>query len=289
MAKEKKKLYFWLKIDENFYKNLAIKKARKLPGGDTMIVIYQRMMLHSLSTSGVLYYEGELQNIDEELALNLDESVENISMTLSYFKASGLIQIDEDDNAEMLQVPALLEQETNWAKYKRDKRKKDREQELLVSEQPKLDNVQPVSNSCPTDIDIDIEIEIDKELEQETETTTATLINKLSASLAENRIEMSESDKQDLLTELHARGQGIDNAEILMMFEDCLRYAVAYRKAKPIAYALTRLFANIHEGHRSLEAMKSKETLRGLGTKPEPVADTVAFDVDIQNTDWSKF
>ncbi|WP_433322360.1 phage replisome organizer N-terminal domain-containing protein [Weissella tructae] len=171
MASSKTKVYFWLKIDENFYKNLAIKKARKLPGGDTMIVIYQRMMLLSLSTNGVLYYEGEMQSLDEELALNLDESIENISMTLSYFKASGLIQVDDEENADMLQVHALLDQETNWAKYQRNRRKKDRELLEQVTEQPTLDNVQPVSNSCPTEIEIEKEqeLELKKELELEEE------------------------------------------------------------------------------------------------------------------------
>lgn len=153
----KTKIYFWLKIDENFFKNLAIKKARKTKGGDTWVIIYQRLMLRSLETNGILYYEGALGNLEEELALMLDESVEDMSMTLSYFKSTGLIQIDNDNNAEMLQVPALIEQETNWARYQRNQREKKKLE--------KFDNVQPVSNRCPTEIelDIDIEKEIDKE------------------------------------------------------------------------------------------------------------------------------
>ena len=71
MAKtSKKKIYFWLKLDENFFKNIVIKKARKSSGGDTMVLIYQRMMLQSLSNEGVLYYEGALDNLSEELSLS---------------------------------------------------------------------------------------------------------------------------------------------------------------------------------------------------------------------------
>ncbi|MBK0029226.1 DnaD domain protein [Lactococcus sp. S47] len=161
--KTKTKIYFWLKLDENFYKNIIIKKARKA-GGDTMVVIYQRLMLESLSTDGILYYEGALENLSEELSLALDEDVEKIQMTLAFFTKYGLIQIDNNQNADMLQVHALIEQETNWARYQRLNRKK--------KEQEKLDNVKPVSNHCPTEIEleIDIEKEIDKEVEEEIST-----------------------------------------------------------------------------------------------------------------------
>ena len=155
MSNKRKPIYFWLRLDNNFYKNLAIKKARKMAGGDTMVVIYQKMMLTSLDTSGVIYYEGAYGKLEEELALMIDEEPEQVAMTLAYFTKAGLIQIDNGQNVEMLQVPALIDQETNWARYKRNQRKTE-----------KLDNVQSLSNERPTEI----ETEIDKEIELETDT-----------------------------------------------------------------------------------------------------------------------
>ncbi|WP_460648436.1 phage replisome organizer protein [Lactococcus garvieae] len=155
-SKSKTKIYFWLKLDENFFKNIIIKKARKA-GGDTMVIIYQRLMLESLSTDGILYYEGALDNLSEELSLSLDEDVEKIQMTLAFFTKYGLIQIDDNQNADMLQVHALVEQETNWARYQRENRKK--------KEAKKLDNVQPVSNQCPTETEIELEKELKIDIE----------------------------------------------------------------------------------------------------------------------------
>ncbi|HEL2055142.1 TPA: DnaD domain protein [Streptococcus suis] len=155
--KRKKKVYFWLKLDQNFFKNLAIKHAlKKVPGGKDLVLIYQMLMLESLSTEGVLYYEGTLPSLEKELAVKLDVEEEEIQMTMGYFKQAGLIQIDDENNAEMLQVPALMEQETDWARYKREQRK-------VV----KLDNVQQVSNNSP--IELEIEIEIEKEIELDIE------------------------------------------------------------------------------------------------------------------------
>jgi len=151
----KTKVYFWLKVDKKFFDNLFIKRLKHMPGGYTMTVIYIRLMLESLEDDCILYYEGYFDNLVQELALKLDVSEDDINMTVAYFTKCGLIQIDDDGHATLSQAKAMVESETNWAKYKRDQRKNS--QNL-----PKLENVQnkkTISNSCPTEI----EIELDKE------------------------------------------------------------------------------------------------------------------------------
>lgn len=166
-TKTKTKVYFWLKFDKKFFDNLFIKRLKSVNGGYAMTVIYIRLMLESLETDCILYYEGYFDNLIQELALKLDVSEDDISMTMSYFTKCGLIQIDTDGNAKFPQAEALLEQETNWAQYKRKDRK--------VGQIPtNLDNVQPVSNQCPTEKEIEKEIELEKEVEEEEKTTTTT-------------------------------------------------------------------------------------------------------------------
>lgn len=158
----KTKVYFWLKVDKKFFDNIFIKRLKNINGGYAMTVIYIRLMLESLETDCILYYEGYFENLIEELAIRLDVSKDDVSLTIDYFSKCGLIQIDIDGNAELPQARAMLESETNWAKYKRDNRK--------IGQTPtELENVQPMSNSCPTEIEIDIEKEIDIEIELEAE------------------------------------------------------------------------------------------------------------------------
>ena len=145
----KTKIYFWLKVDKKFFDNLFIKRLKNMPGGYTMTVIYIRLMLESLEDDCILYYEGYFDSLVQELALKLDVSEDDINMTLAYFTKCGLIQIDDDGHATLSQAKAMVESETNWAKYKRDQRKNS--QDL-----PKLENVQnkkTISNSCPTEIE----------------------------------------------------------------------------------------------------------------------------------------
>ncbi|WP_341273249.1 phage replisome organizer N-terminal domain-containing protein [Lactococcus lactis] len=104
---------------------------RTVSGGDSLVLIYQQMLLSSLPNNGVIYYEGTLQDVAQEIALNLDEKLDDIKLTIDYFQKAGLLQIGDDGSAEMLQVPMLIGQETNWNKYKREK---------------KLEKFQPTSN-----------------------------------------------------------------------------------------------------------------------------------------------
>ena len=156
----KTKVYFWLKIDKKFFDNLFIKRLKSMPGGYTMIVIYIRLMLESLESDCILYYEGYFATLKEELALKLDVSEDDISMTIAYFTQCGLIQIDEDKNAELTQAKALVQQETNHAAYMRSYRKEqqDKEKNLTL-----LSNNFTTLSTCRTEKEIDKE----KELEQD--------------------------------------------------------------------------------------------------------------------------
>ena len=159
----KTKVYFWLKVDKKFFDNLFIKRLKHMPGGYTMTVIYIRLMLESLEDDCILYYEGYFDNLVQELALKLDVSEDDINMTVAYFTKCGLIQIDDDGHATLSQAKAMVESETNWAKYKREQRKNS--QNL-----PKLENVQKlktISNSCPTEKEIDKELELELKLDKE--------------------------------------------------------------------------------------------------------------------------
>ena len=189
----KTKIYFWLKIDKKFFDNIFIKRLKTVPGGYTMTVIYIRLMLESLESDCILYYEGYFDNLKEELALKLDVSEDDIDMTMAYFTKCGLIQVDEDKNAELPQAKALVESETNWANYKREQRKK-----------AKLEEVQPsltISNLCPTEIEKEIELELELELEEEIEKKTSSAPTVEISNYYQKRIGVMDGQQYQILAD----------------------------------------------------------------------------------------
>lgn len=156
----KTKVYFWLKVDKKFFDNVFIKRLKNMNGGYAMTVIYIRLMLESLESDCILYYDGFLESLVEELAIKLDVSEDDINMTMAYFTKCGLIQIDTEGNAELLQAKAMLEQETNQAQYMWEYRKRQKlknDNSYNVSQKDNVVN-EPLT-TCKTEIDIEKEIE----------------------------------------------------------------------------------------------------------------------------------
>ena len=106
------KRYYWLKLKADWFSDKRIKKLRSIAGGDTHTIIYLKMMLLSLKDEGKLYFEGVEDNFASEIALALDEDAENVKLTLAFLQRHGLIEIGDDDEYQLTEVPTIIGSET---------------------------------------------------------------------------------------------------------------------------------------------------------------------------------
>ena len=163
------KRYYFLKLPDDFFQSLKIKKLRKIAGGDTYTIIYLKMQLLSLKDGGRLFYEGVEGSIAEELALVLDEDVDNVKMTLAFLTANGLIeQAGSDDEFVLPEAATSLVSEGSSAE--RVRRFRENQRKSLPNPDDALHCNAPVTDlkrTCNVDIDIDKEIEKERELEEE--------------------------------------------------------------------------------------------------------------------------
>lgn len=90
------KRYYWLKLPEDFFRQKAIKKLRRIAGGDTYTVIYLKMLLVAIKQDGKLFFEGVEDDFCEELALDLDEEPDNVKVTIQFLISQGLMQEGTD-------------------------------------------------------------------------------------------------------------------------------------------------------------------------------------------------
>lgn len=92
----KEQKYYWLKLKDDFFKHKNLKKLRSVAGGDTYTIIYLKMQLLSLKNEGKLIFDSLEETFAEELALELDEKVDNVKMTLAFLRQTNMIEeIDE--------------------------------------------------------------------------------------------------------------------------------------------------------------------------------------------------
>lgn len=153
------KKYFWLKLKDDFFNQKEIKMLRRIAGGDTHTIIYLKMLLLSIKNDGKIYYDGITSSMVEEIALEIDEEVENVSITFNYLQSKGLIVFNSDDEIELSNIHSMIGSESASASRVR----KHRASKALHCNNEVTD-VKRLSN---TEIEIDKEIEkdIDKEIQ----------------------------------------------------------------------------------------------------------------------------
>ena len=116
------KKYYWLKLKTTFFNDKAIKKMRKIAGGDTYVLIYLKMQLLSLKDEGVIYYDGIEEDFASEMALTLDEDEENVRVTIGFLERYGLIEQKSTDEFMLTEVPDNLGKESASAQRMRKHR-----------------------------------------------------------------------------------------------------------------------------------------------------------------------
>jgi predicted phage replisome organizer len=152
----KNKRYYWIQLAQDFFKSKEMKLLRKIAGGDTHTIIYLKMMLISLEDGGHIYYDGLADNLAEEIALVIDENVEDIKITLIFLESKGLLTRKNDRDYFLEQVPEMVGSETASTRRSR----KHRELRGL--------HCNTIATTCNGDIDIekDIDTDIEKDVDE---------------------------------------------------------------------------------------------------------------------------
>lgn len=125
------KRYYWLKMKENWFSEPIIKKLRKIAGGDTFTIIYLKMQLMSIKNEGYIEYEGIEPTFEEEIALKLDEDVDNVVVTVNYLKSLSLmVECNEENKFFLVEASDNIGSEGQSAERKRKFDEKKRQQAL---------------------------------------------------------------------------------------------------------------------------------------------------------------
>ena len=199
---EGQKRYYWLKLQNDFFSRKEIKRLRRIAGGDTLTIIYLKMLCRSLKDNGKLYYDGLDNDFVSELAMDIDEDTENVQITVNYLIKTGLLeQIDE---VEYTLKDAESNTGTETAVAARVRKHRERRKALQcntdVTAVKQLGNVEIEKEK---DKEIDKEIEEEKEEEKKEEHPSSSEILKLYADSIHPVSSLVEADKLRVLIEAH--------------------------------------------------------------------------------------
>ena len=136
------KRYYWLKLQEDFFSSVRIKRLRKIAGGDTYTIIYLKMQLLSIRNGGMLKYSGYEPSFAEELAIDIDEEPENVAVTLQYLSKCGLIETSDHIDYLLPFAAMNIGSEGSGAKRVRDFRERQKALSDSTGMQPPKTNAE---------------------------------------------------------------------------------------------------------------------------------------------------
>lgn len=202
------KRYYWLKLPKDFFEDKAIKRLRQIAGGDTYTIIYLKMLLKSMEDGGKLFYEGIEDTICDEIALDINESADDVQVTISYLEKKGLL-IVTDSEVELTRLTEMVGSESAVTERVR----KHREAQKLLQCNASVLQGNTIETKCNTEkekeIEKDIEIDIDTDKKKKKKSAKADL-NGMIDSFTENEelkdalkafLDMRKSIKRPIQTE----------------------------------------------------------------------------------------
>ena len=135
MEKPKKKgdIYFWIKLQDDFFSQEDIRYLRTLPSGSDIVIIYLELLCISLRQEGYVYLRGRYPTVEEEIAFLLSEDAQLVRLALAALENCKLITRGEQLDVYMEEFDCMVGSETAHARRKRDYR--IRQQTLLALEE----------------------------------------------------------------------------------------------------------------------------------------------------------
>lgn len=179
------KRYYWIKLKTDFFNEDEIDFLLSQKNGCEYVVLYQMLCLKTANTSGKLQKEiGEIivpYNIEKIARDTKYFDVDTVTVALELYKRLGLVYVDENGALVITKHETMIGSETSSANRVREWRKKKNQEKLLQcntdvtpdvtqeyrdksieirdknididirEKENKLDNVQLMSNSCPSE------------------------------------------------------------------------------------------------------------------------------------------
>ena len=151
------KRYFWLKLKEDWFNGTTEKYLKSLPAGDSLLITYLKIQLMSLKTEGFLKYERLLPSAEEEIAMLIDEPVNNVRLLINVLIKTGAMERLDDNSLYLLSLQSLVGSEGSSTERVRRFRENQKalqcngeQLQIETSNEPNVENVQMLQ--CKADV-----------------------------------------------------------------------------------------------------------------------------------------
>lgn len=126
---EDSKILFFLQLPKDFFNSRRIKKLRRLPDGDSLVLLYLKIQLSTLSSGGMIELSGLEDDPADEIALEISEDPEKVRRVLDFMLEFGLAENAGENKIFLPYVEIMTASHTKDAERMRKARKSKKERE----------------------------------------------------------------------------------------------------------------------------------------------------------------
>lgn len=128
----------WIKLDTELFNNKKIKKIRRMPDGDKILLIWIYLLTHAGKSNarGFIYITDEVPVDNDDIAVDLNYDVSIVHMALETFKKLNMIDIDND----FISI-------SNWGEYQSVDRLEEIKEKNRLRQQRYRDNQKLLNSS----------------------------------------------------------------------------------------------------------------------------------------------
>ena len=148
--------YYWLKLQNDFFKRHDIKIIENMPNGKDYIIFYLKLLCESTTHEGRLRFSDEIPYSDEMLSIITDTNIDIVRSAIKIFEQLKMIDVLDDGTFFLRQVEKMIGSETKSAE--RVRRFRENQKALQC-------NTNVAQRNIDIDIDIEKDIDIDKEID----------------------------------------------------------------------------------------------------------------------------
>ena len=122
MSKDDSKKYYWLKLDENFFKKHEIVIVESMPNGKDYVLFYLKLLCESISHEGYLRFSPTIPYNEDMLANLTHTNIDIVRSAVKVFTELNMMTFLDDGTLYLEQVNKMIGCETGQTIRKREAR-----------------------------------------------------------------------------------------------------------------------------------------------------------------------
>ena len=175
------KRFYWLKLNQDFFKRSDIIIVEKMPNGKDYILFYLKLLLESVSNNGNLRFTDTIPYDENMLSAITNTDIDVVRSAMKIFTSMGMIEVLDDQTIFMTEIEKMTGSASDNSNADRQRRFRERKkQQALPSNNESVTkcnaSVTPnvtesvIENNQSKSIELekekDTEIEIDTEIKE---------------------------------------------------------------------------------------------------------------------------